>query len=71
MKRELSEAVADLIYTSVSDGLTSATYATPATIRKAIAHERRNGRRTALITGLERELRRRAKGGKRAGGDEE
>jgi len=66
MKR-FSETVADIVHTSVQDGLCSATYATPASIRKAIAYERRHGKRSALITGLERELRRRANGGKRAG----
>lgn len=56
MKRQLSEAVSFIVHTSVQDGLCSATY-------KAIAYERRHGKRTALITGLERELRRRAKKG--------
>ena len=58
---KLTDAVMDLIYTSVADGLVSATYATEGVIRKAIAHERRSGKRIALITGLERELRRREK----------
>ena len=60
----VSETVSYIVHTSVQDGLCSATYATPATIRKAIAYEKRNRKRTALITGLERELRRRAKGQK-------
>jgi len=64
------KAIDYIVRTSVQDGLCSATYAMPATIKKAIAYERRNGKRSALIEGLERELRRRAKGGKRAGGDE-
>ena len=52
----------DLIYTSVSDALVDATYEKPATIRRAIAIERKSKKpRTALITGLERELRRRKK----------
>ena len=63
------KAIDNIVYTSVQDGLVSATDATPATIKKAIAYEKRTGKRSALITGLERELRRRAKGGKRAGGD--
>ena len=69
----MSEKAIDfIVHTSVADGLVSATYATPATIRKAIAYEKRRGKRSrsALISGLERELRRRVKGGKRAGADE-
>lgn len=61
MRARLSETVCDIVYTSVYDGLVNASYASPASIRKAIAHERRNSKRSALITGLERELRRRAK----------
>jgi len=60
-------AIDFIVHTSVQDGLCSATYATPATIKKAIAYEKRHSKRSALIGGLERELRRRAKGGKRAG----
>jgi len=51
-----------IVHTSVADGLCSAGHATPVTIKKAIAYEKRHGKRTALITGLERELRRRQKG---------
>jgi hypothetical protein len=58
---KLSNVVADLVFTSVQDALVNATYAAPRTIRKAIAYERRHGRRSALIAGLERELRRRKK----------
>jgi hypothetical protein len=48
-----------IVYTSVADGLSSAAHASPATIKRAIAHEKRNGKRSALIQGLELELRRR------------
>jgi len=68
---KLSEMVADIVHTSVQDGLCSAGYASVADIKKAITYERRNGKRVALIAGLERELRRRAKGGKRSGESEE
>lgn len=54
-------SVNDIIYTSVQDGLCSATYASPEVIKRAIAAERKGSKRTALITGLERELRRRQK----------
>lgn len=64
---KLSETVANIVYTSVQDGLCSAGYASAAQIKKAIAYERRHAKRVALITGLERELRRRAKGGKKLG----
>lgn len=64
IRQRISDVVAGIVYTSVSDGLCSATYATPAAIKKAIAYEKVNGRRSALITGLERELRRREKGRK-------
>jgi hypothetical protein len=57
----VSEDLGFIVYTSVEDALVNATYATPALIKKAIAHERRHGKRSALITGLERELRRRSK----------
>lgn len=50
-----------IVHTSVQDGLSTAALENEATIRKAIRYERRNGKRTALITGLERELWRRAK----------
>lgn len=67
---KLLDAAGDIIYTSVQDGICNATFATPARIRQAIAAEKcRKQPRSALITGLERELRRRAKGGKRAGSD--
>lgn len=63
IKWQPTEAVSSIVHTSVQDGLCSATYSSEATIRKAIDHERglKRGGRTALITGLERELRRRAK----------
>lgn len=63
---KLSEMVAEIVHTSVA-GLCSAGYASVAQIKKAIAYEVCHGKRVALITGLERELRRRAKGGKRLG----
>ncbi len=63
----ISDRVAGIVHTSVEDGLISATYDSVAIIKKAIAYERRHGKRSALIAGLERELRRRAKGGKAAG----
>lgn len=52
-----------IVHTSVDDGLVSATYAIVPTIRRAIAYERTHGKRVALIQGLERELRKRAKMG--------
>lgn len=54
-------AVSFICHTSVQDGLTTAALESDAVIRKAIAYEKSHGKRTALITGLERELRRRAK----------
>lgn len=62
MSKLLSDAVSALVHTSVQDGLVNATYASPATIRRAIVYETQHGRRVALINGLQRELRRRAKG---------
>lgn len=62
MGRKKVSRVDDIIYTSVYDGLVNATYETPAVIKRAIAREKRGSKRTALITGLERELRRRQKG---------
>ena len=59
MSRE--SAIDYIVHTSVQDGLSSAEDASDAAVRRAIAHEKRHGKRTALITGLERELRRRAK----------
>lgn len=56
-----SEAVDFIVHTSVDDGLRSARNAKPTEIAQAIAYERQNGKRKALIAGLERELRRRQK----------
>lgn len=61
----ISSRVSFIVHTSVQDGLCSATYESPAVIRKAISYERAHGKRSALIAGLERELRRRAKATKR------
>lgn len=64
--KPVSSAVGSIVYTSVDDGLGSARYSAVGTIKKAIAFERakKRGSRVALIAGLERELRRRAKGGR-------
>lgn len=51
-----------IVHTSVHDGLLSATCAGVPTIRRAIKEESKRAKpRTALINGLERELRRRAR----------
>lgn len=62
MMRRDDRAADYIVHTSVDDGLCSARSCSPAAIRKAIAREAAKAEpRTALITGLERELRRRAK----------
>jgi hypothetical protein len=62
-----SEAFADravdgIVYSSVGDGLISARHASDAVVERAIKVEaQRDKPRSALITGLQRELRRRDK----------
>lgn len=49
----------DLIFTSVADALCSASLCSPKVIREAIRRERVGSKRSALVKGLEAELRRR------------
>lgn len=60
--RVAARAVNLIVYTSVSDGLASAKHASDAEVQRAIKLEaQRDKPRSALITGLQRELRRRDK----------
>ena len=62
MNRINYAALGLIVHTSVSDGLTSARHETTATIKAAIQSEQDKANpRSALITGLQRELRRRGK----------
>lgn len=57
-----ARAVDRIVYSSVGDGLVSAKHASDAEVERAIKLEAQRGKpRSALITGLQRELRRRDK----------
>lgn len=59
---DLGREVAHIVHTSVTDGLNSAALASEAAVRGALKEESKRAKpRSALISGLQRELRRREK----------